>query len=103
MTVHARGDAGTTQGPSAGPALVAFASIWAYAVAGGLAALGLTRVADAVTEPGRVRDLLQVIVLCAVALPAGLACESILASLGDRVAGRHDRRESAAQGPKLNQ
>ena len=69
----------------------AFALIWAYALASGLVAYGLTEVIAALTKPSYVRVPLQWATMPTVAVVAGLACESTLTRLRSLLASyRHD-------------
>jgi FtsH-binding integral membrane protein len=60
---------------------VALASIWAYALASGLIALGVTELITAVVPPGQLRFLLELATVVLVAVTAGLACQNTLTRL----------------------
>jgi hypothetical protein len=60
------------------PLGVAFVSIWAYALLAGLLALGTTRAIAAFIPPRPLRTQLQWATLPAVAILAGLTCETAL-------------------------
>jgi len=83
MRTHVKSDASEEDtGHGTAPA-VAFASIWAYALAVGFVALGITHGLSAVI-PRYLRVPLQWATIATVALLAGLACESVLARAHDR-------------------
>jgi hypothetical protein len=79
MNLQARYDAGETWANSS--LRLAFVSIWVYALAAGLVALGLTEVIAALTQPSAARSSLQLATMLIVAVVAGLACERTLTSL----------------------
>jgi hypothetical protein len=85
------------EGASRGKApAVAFVSIWAYAVAAGFVALGITHGIPAIM-PRYLHVPLQWATIPVVALPAGLACEKVLTRVYYRslLTYRSDDRASA--------
>jgi hypothetical protein len=65
-----------------------FALIWAYALAAGLIAFGLTEIVAAIVQPGSLRLSLQLAAIPVVAVAAGVACERTLTALRSLVANR---------------
>jgi hypothetical protein len=68
---------------------ILFASIWAYALASGLIAFGLTEIIAAIVRPGSLRLSLQMAAIPVVAGTAGIACERTLTALRSLVASRN--------------
>jgi hypothetical protein len=68
---------------------VAFASIWAYALASGLVAVGVSEVIASLTPPSRLRTSLQLATIPVVAVLAGLGCQRALVRLRAFVAHNH--------------
>lgn len=56
-------------------------SIWLYALASGFVAVGLIKAITLCTQPGSLREFLQLATPPVIAIAAGLACETMLARL----------------------
>jgi hypothetical protein len=70
------------------PPAQALAWIWAYAIASGLVAFGITQIIAVLDVPRGWRDPLQLSAIPAVAVVAGLACNSALTRVRSAIACR---------------
>jgi hypothetical protein len=84
MSTHVKSDADEEGGDRSTTPAVAFASIWAYALAAGFVALGITHGIPAIVHPRYLRVPLQWATIPIVALLAGLACENALMRIHHR-------------------
>jgi hypothetical protein len=80
MSTQAKSDAGEALTSGICFPRVLFASIWAYALASGFLAYGLTDAIAAVTDPGSLRLSLQLGTIPVTAVVAGLACQPTLST-----------------------
>ena len=83
MRTRVKGDASEEDTGLGTTPVVTFASIWAYALAAGFVALGITNGLSAVV-PRYLRVPLQWATIATVAFLAGLACENVLVWAHDR-------------------
>jgi hypothetical protein len=90
--LRAREDSGTGVDGRSMPPHVAFVSMWAFALASGLVAFGLTEVIGALVAERSVRVSLQFATIPAVAVVAGLTCEGTLMRVRSAIGGRHQQR-----------
>jgi hypothetical protein len=74
------------------PPRLALVSMWAFALASGLVAFGLTEVIGALVAERSVRVSLQFATIPAVAVVAGLTCEGTLMRVRSAIGGRHQQR-----------
>ena len=70
---------------------VAFVSMWAFALASGLVALGLTDAIGVLVTQRSVRVPLQFATIPTVAIVAGLDCEGTLMRVRSVIGGRHQQ------------
>jgi hypothetical protein len=75
MSTQAKSDTDEALTSGIGSPRLLFASIWAYALASGFLAYGLTEVVTAVTRPSSLRLSLQLGTISVTAVAAGFACE----------------------------
>jgi hypothetical protein len=88
METHVKSDADEDRAGRSITPPVAFASIWAYALASGFVALGITQATAVFVHPRSLRLPLQWATILVVALTAGLVCESALTRVRSLIALR---------------
>ena len=88
MTAQAKSDADEALTSGAGSPRVLFASIWAYVLASGFLAYGLTEAIAVVTQPSSLRLSLQLGTIPVTAVVAGLACKRTLSTFYALIADR---------------